>query len=403
VPLEVMVNDNRNTYLQDDAAFGGEPQLARRVVNDARGFVAELAAKAVNQNVLNEPLSAQDKEGVLHFVQSYGANKTRLLRFLQQFGALDEDFKYRASERSGYSIPPGAGMHEGTLNDKLDFQQLLASDFWNGPVVNGEHYSQQATMLQPVGGMDRIGRAFAQRLGAVIRYNAEVTEIRKTATGVRVVWKDRKHNRAAAVSEASYLICTIPLSVLRNIDTNFSDEIRTAIRAPQYTPAGKLAFQAERRFWELDEQIYGGISWTNRDIRQVWYPSSGFHQKKGILVGGYIWDHERGQRFATKSPEQRLTDALDDGERLHKNYAASLREGVAVAWSNIPFSAGAWADWNFGDASHRQHYKTLLQGDGPVFFCGEHMSHIKAWQEGAVQSAFLVIAQLARRVSQAKT
>jgi len=405
VPLEVMVNDNRNTYLQDDAAFAGEPQLARRVINDARGFVAELAAKAVNQSLLDEPLSPDDKQQVLHFVRQYGANKDRLLRFLQAFGALDQDFKYRGSERSGYSTPPGAGDQEGTLNDKVDFQQLLAADFWSNPILKmnySEHYPQQATMLQPVGGMDKIGHAFARRLGSIVRYNAEVTEIRKTGSGVQVVWKDRRRNRTAVMSEASYVICTIPLSVLRNIKTNFSNEIQSAIRAPQYMPAGKLAFQAERRFWELDHQIYGGISWTNRDIGQIWYPSSGFHQRRGILVGGYILGQERGQRFAAKSPERRLKDALDDGERLHKNYAASLREGVAVAWSNIPFSAGGWADWNFGDAAHRQHYQALLKGDGPVFFCGEHMSHLRAWQEGAVQSAFLVIAQLAEHARQSK-
>ena len=44
----------------------------------------------------------------------------------------------------------------------------------------------------------------------------------------------------------------------------------------------------------------------------------------------------------------------------------------------------------------------LLRGDGPVFFCGEHMSNLKAWQEGAVQSAFYVIGQLATRVREKK-
>ena len=190
--------------------------------------------------------------------------------------------------------------------------------------------------------------------------------------------------------------------MLRNIDTNLSPEIRAAIAAPQYMPAGKLAFQAERRFWELDHQIYGGISWINRDIRQIWYPSAGFHQKKGILVGAYIWDHDSGKRFAAKSPEQRIKDALDDGERLHKNYAAPLGSGITVAWSKIPFSAGAWADWDWDNSTHQQSYQTLLKGDGPVLFCGEHMSNLKAWQEGAVQSAFYVIGQLATRVREKK-
>ena len=68
----------------------------------------------------------------------------------------------------------------------------------------------------------------------------------------------------------------------------------------------KIAFQAERRFWELDEAIYGGISWTTRDITQVWYPSAGIHQRKGILVGAYIWSDELGEKFAAMPPAARL-------------------------------------------------------------------------------------------------
>src|SRR5258708_25604588 len=61
VPLEVMINDNRGGYFQDDAAFDGQPQLARAVVNDTRGFVAELAAKALDRGLLDHPVSIEDK------------------------------------------------------------------------------------------------------------------------------------------------------------------------------------------------------------------------------------------------------------------------------------------------------------------------------------------------------
>ena len=49
-----------------------------------------------------------------------------------------------------------------------------------------ENFDMQATMFQPVGGMDRIPYAFAKELGETVQYNSPVTEIRKTAKGVRV-------------------------------------------------------------------------------------------------------------------------------------------------------------------------------------------------------------------------
>ena len=54
VPLEVMSNDNRGALLQSDAAFDGKPQRNRQVVEDIRGYVAELAAKAIDQNALTQ-------------------------------------------------------------------------------------------------------------------------------------------------------------------------------------------------------------------------------------------------------------------------------------------------------------------------------------------------------------
>ena len=37
----------------------------------------------------------------------------------------------------------------------------------------------QATMFQPIGGMDQIPMAFGKKLGSVVRYGADVSEIRR--------------------------------------------------------------------------------------------------------------------------------------------------------------------------------------------------------------------------------
>jgi monoamine oxidase len=58
VPLEVMVNDNRAALFQDDRAFGGKPVVARRVINDGRGFIAELLAKAIDGTALDATVAA---------------------------------------------------------------------------------------------------------------------------------------------------------------------------------------------------------------------------------------------------------------------------------------------------------------------------------------------------------
>jgi monoamine oxidase len=398
VPIEVIVNDNRVAYFHDDKAFEGKPQLARSVIGDARGFVAELAAKAVTQHLLDQPISMLDRK--------------RILEFLTAFGDLEEHLMaYRGSNRAGYATPPGACAQEGVIGKPIDLSQLLASNFWERPkgarMFFGDTFEQAATMLQPVGGMGRIGEAFGRKVATMIQYDTEVTAIEKTPKGARIRWKPRKLAAPPEIGEppeidADYLICTIPFSVLRNIKSDFSEEIKTGIVSVDYVPAGKMAFEAERRFWELDLQIYGGISWTSRDITQIWYPSTGFHRTKGILVGAYIWDKAPGEAFAAKSPEKRITDAIADGEPLHPNYGASLGKGVSVAWPNIPFTRGAWASWD--STARSRYYPALLKGDhnGRVLFAGEHMSYLNGWQEGAVLSAHCVIAQIAKHARESK-
>src|SRR5207248_76072 len=101
---------------------------------------------------------------------------------------------------------------------------------------------------------------------------AAVTAIRREGDGVAVVYRIAATGETAT-AQADYCICTIPLPVLAGIDADFSPTHRQAIAHINYLKAVKLAFQADRRFWE-DEEIYGGISWTTQDITQIWYPST---------------------------------------------------------------------------------------------------------------------------------
>ena len=55
--------------------------------------------------------------------------------------------------------------------------------------------------------------------------------------------------------------------------------MKAAIDAVPYSPSVKVGLQFKRRFWEEDEAIYGGISYTDLPIRQIAYPNSGFNTR----------------------------------------------------------------------------------------------------------------------------
>ncbi len=141
-------------------------------------------------------------------------------------------------------------------------------------------------MMQVAGGMDRLPAALAARLGNRVAYRAAVREIRQGERGVWVIYADAD-GRPQRV-DADYCVSTIPLPVLSGLQKDLSPPVQSAIAAATYDGAGKIGLQFKRRFWEQDDEIYGGRSWTDQDVGQLIYPSHGFGGSKGVLVGYYL-------------------------------------------------------------------------------------------------------------------
>jgi monoamine oxidase len=271
----------------------------------------------------------------------------------------------------------------------------LDTRFWEGLRLGGpDSFSQQMVMLHPVGGMDRIAAAFVEQVGPVIRYNAEVREIRQTPSGVRIVYRDRPSGDVQEL-QGAFCICTVPLPLLKDIPADFSPTMRAAIASVPYTRSTRIGLQMARRFWEEDDGIYGGITVTDQAIRQIHYPSTEYHAKKGILLGAYTINDEA---FGQMTPAARISAALEQGQRIHPQYAAEFENGFAVSWENVPFNASGWA--SYSPDVRRQLYATLIQPDGFLYLAGEHLSYLTGWQEGAVRSAQHVCSDIHARVIQ---
>lgn len=369
IALETFTNDNQGAWLHSPTAFGGQPQIAKQVNADTRGNIARLLATAINQNALDQELSAADKNNVL--------------QMLSFFGDLDSGGNYTGSSRAGFPGQMNVGSRQrGELLTPLALQQLIAEVFWELRSSFSQGFEQQATMLQPVGGMDRIARAFESQVLAETIFEAEVTEIRKVANGTRVIYNDRFGT--ATTIDADFCVVSIPAPVLASIANDFSAAHQAEIANFNYTSAARAGFQS-RRFWEQDHNIYGGISWTNQDITQIWYPNFGFGQANGIILGAYIFGGSAGDNFTNQSPAQRLNAILTQASNVHPEFNAEASRGISIAWKKMPFQLGGW-----GTSSPA----TLLTPDANIVFAGEHLSILQGWQEGAILSAYAAIDQV---------
>ena len=383
VPIQVYNNVNENTYYfsEGKGPLSNKKVRVREVHNDMRGWMAELLAKGMDGGKIESGMSKEDT--------------LKVIEYLRAEGGLDIDKLYKASARRGYIDSPGPGDKEGKIGDPMTLAAmaesgLLDPDFYN---VAEYTYELQGTLFQAVGGMDRIAAAFEQQVGGLIRRGAEVSAIHNVEKGVKVVYKDAGGEKSIA---ADLCICTIPLPVLSNIDHNFSSDASRAIDSIVYMSTGKIGLQFKRRFWEEDEGIYGGITHTNNQLTQIFYPSYDYLSGKGILIGYYNFN-EKAVATGNLSYEQREQLALDKGSLIHPQYRQEFETSFSVSWHKTKYNLGGWA--LYSQEERQTLYKALLQPDGQVYFAGEHMTYLNAWMAGALESARSVVAAVHSRVT----
>jgi monoamine oxidase len=355
VPVEVFVADSDSAYLYQtrSSTLTGQRVRLREARADFDGYIAELLSKALSQAQLDQPLTNEDRD--------------RLLAYLRRLGALDQQRQYRGSpRRSGY----------GERSAPLPLRDLLGANF---DFYLGIDWDSQAPMMQVAGGMDRLPAALAARLRNRVVYRAAVREIRQGERGVWVIYADAD-GRLRRV-DADYCVSTIPLPVLSGIQADLSQPVQSAIAAASYDGAGKIGLQFKRRFWEQDDEIYGGRSWTDQQIGQIIYPSHGFNGPKGVLVGYYL-DFKRIMRDLT--PAERHQMALEQGTRIHPQYATEFETAFSVSWPRVPWNRGSWRSETA--AAHKA-LAALRQPDGRVHFAGDYMTDMSSWMQGAFESA----------------
>lgn len=370
VQLETFVNVNRSAGWD----FGGKVQPERRMVNDMRGYLGELLAKAIDQHALDQQVPKAELDIVRQFLGPYAE--------------LNEKGVYSPRGRSGYAVEGGGHTQAPVALTPLALKELAPSRAVTLPYLFEHIWDMQATMLQPVGGMDRITRAIYEQVKPSVRLGTSVTAIRRAGERVRI-----EHGPGKQMIEADYCVCTIPLPVLARIPSDFSPAKTAAIAgAPAYLHSVKLAFEAPR-FWERDDSIYGGLAWTDRLNENVIYPSERFGAPNGVIIGAYAvgWTN-RGNpdRFADLSHEERFRTSRESIEALHPGKSLLLRKGVTVAWGLTPYSEGVGAMWPGGPGGivpRPPLYAELLKPEGPIVFAGEHLSYQPTWQEGAALSA----------------
>lgn len=386
IPLEVyMISSTANLY-QSDRGFGGKAIPRYRLGADTNNHIAELLSKAIDQHALDAAVGSDDRALLIDLLRAFGGLST---------GAATVGAE---TPRDGCLTPMTVqGLCEA--NPRLPLHDLLAAKFWDFRFYQPDEGEWQPTLFQPIGGMDKIVDAFVSRVGRMIRYNAEAIEIANGPAGVDVVYRDRTNGKALKV-HADYCLMNLPLARLAKLKTNLAPSLTQAVATAKNTALYKLAWQVNRRFWEEDPyNIYGGISYTDDPITQMWYPSNGYLEKRGIVAGSYSYA-DQAEAFGRMSLVERIDAGRRGAAKLHREFLDEQivpgSKAVSIAWNLAEGQSGGVTAWNFSDPAVNRTYQRLLAGDSRCMVIGDQMSPLGGWQEGAFLSSDDAVSRIAR-------
>lgn len=418
VEMEPYIFLSESNLLQSSTFDNGQPIPFRQVNYSLMGQLAEAVAQFVIDG---------------HALGQIGADqRDQVLNMLQQLGNLQSDYTFVANPQLGYAVQPGGWGDAGVVKPLVQMTDILDSGFIGGGdpefspgsfLFNSNQIFWQPTLMQPVGGMDRIwqqlllspisGAAMTEYstqnldrstdgplfVGDLVHLNHHVTAIEQTDdTGIRV--SVRADDTAPEVTQRfDYCICTMAPNLLARLPTTLPESFVAALRQVPQTPAIKVGFQGKTRFWEEEDQIYGGISWTDHLIGQIWYPSEDFTKHTGVLTGAY----NRGnpaQTYGQFDQATRINTALEGGERLHPGYINKVYAdaGLSIAWQHMPNQVGGWP----GDTAGQfpDIYRTITsQPQGRLYLAGDAYSYLPGWQEGSIGAVYQAVSALAYNLS----
>ena len=389
VSLEPLINKSPQGYIFSENIDGPLKNTRLRIIEteiDRAGNVAELLAKSAQEGLLDEKLSGDDVEQLIEYLRSTGLIDRRLL-------------DYRPNKARGYSKYPTTGHDAGTLSDIKSLQEILKVKL----AATYDTADHPAVMFQIQGGMDQLPKMLSKKLpGNSVHYNAEVTDIMQNDDGVKVSYKNPDSGDVSSTS-GDYCISTIPFSVFGGINNNFAPNLQDAIKSSRSAPAIKVGLQMKRRFWEQDDMIYGGHSYSDIPGHNlISYPSSELfaRDRGGVLLAAYRWGNQ-GVMVSNMSNEDRAEFALSIGEKIHPGQYRQNYNGqaISVGWHKMKYSMGAAIGWS---ARNRQNkLPIVINGDKRVLFSGDGLSPFNSgWMIGAIEAAWITIADLDKRVSQ---
>jgi len=231
------------------------------------------------------------------------------------------------------------------------------------------------------GGTDLLPKAFAERLGNKIHYGSPVVRIEQDGKEARVLFLSNGQRQRMV---ADNVLCTIPFSILRNVELPaLSSRKRDLIKNTRYDAVARVYLQTRDRFWE--DGGLNGFAFTSGAI-EIWQPTWSQPGPRGILMT-YARPGE-AERITKLKENERVDTTLKNLDGMFGGLRESFERGATKCWMEDEWSRGAWAFVGFAN------FGAGIAPDGRIHFAGEHLSQWSSWIQGALSSGLRAVKEI---------
>ena len=231
------------------------------------------------------------------------------------------------------------------------------------------------------GGTDMLPRAFAERLGSKIHYGSAVVKIEQDEKQARVVFLNAGKQQTMT---ADNVLCTIPFSILRNVElAGLSSQKRDIIKNTRYDAVARVYLQTRRRVWE--DKGLNGFAFAPGAV-EIWQPTWNQPGPRGILMS-YARPGE-AERITKLKQDDRIATTLKQLDETFGGLRESFERGATKCWTEDEWSRGAWAFVGFSN------FGAATAPEGRIHFAGEHLSEWPSWMQGALSSGLRAVKEI---------
>ena len=223
------------------------------------------------------------------------------------------------------------------------------------------------------GGMGRVTDGMAGLLKREVALNTEVTAIGTDDGGAEIADASGKTWRA------QYVVCTIPLPLLRKIKLNpeLSPKQAAAVEMTPYGNHTDVFLNIREPFWEEDG--LPSSMWTDTPLGTV------LRMSWGDI--GYMWIAINGPAnlpWRDRSDDEIMQGVIAELGRVRPSTVGRVEPRIVQNWSRARWTGGHLAYLRPGQIT--EFGGALSQPHGRLYFAGEHTSQMALGMEGAMES-----------------